>query len=187
MDRQLQEQQDAAEARELHWAANKHKKPRPFYHWFAKVDHPAPEESSQRSSTSTVLSTTPQRLVPQTITMPSTIKKRKSLASSSSNISVQKPPALEVPNEKKLHYGNMVKHQTNTTPMTRLPLPVNFLTLCLIWQPSQRRKTMIKMMFSLASGLYQIQIQTQIHPLQALLIHLCPIHLTQKIAHFVLF
>ena len=29
MDRWLQEQQDAAEARELHWAANKHKKTRP--------------------------------------------------------------------------------------------------------------------------------------------------------------
>ena len=69
MDRRLQEQQDAAEAGELHWAANKHKKPRPFYHWFAKVDHPAPEELSQRSSTSTVLSTTPQGLLPQTITM----------------------------------------------------------------------------------------------------------------------
>ena len=36
MDRRLQERQDAAEARELHWEANKHKEPRPFYHWFAK-------------------------------------------------------------------------------------------------------------------------------------------------------
>ena len=72
---------NAADARELHWEANKHKEPRPFYHWFARVHHPSSAESDQQSTTSTVLSTTPQGLLPQTITAPSKIKKRKSLES----------------------------------------------------------------------------------------------------------
>ena len=85
MERRLQEKQDAAEARELHWEANKHKEPRPFYHWFAQVHHPPSAESAQQSSTSTILSTTPQGLLPHTITAPSTIKKRKSLESPALN------------------------------------------------------------------------------------------------------
>ena len=35
-----------------------------------------------------------------------------------SSPSVQKPPALDVPNEKKLRYGNMVQHQSTANPMT---------------------------------------------------------------------
>ena len=122
---------NAADACELHWEADKYKEPRLFYHWSAKVHHPTSTESAQQSSTSTLLSTTPSGLLPQTVTMPSTIKKRKSLASSSSNISVQKPPALKVPNKKKLHYGNMVQHQTNTNPMptptSQLPDTMSYL------------------------------------------------------------
>ena len=69
---------NAADAPELHWEANKHKEPRPFYHWFARVQHPSSAKSDQQTTTSTILSTTPQGLVPQTITAPSTNKKRES-------------------------------------------------------------------------------------------------------------
>ena len=90
---------------------------------------------------STVLSTTPHGLLPQTITMLSTIKKRKSLKSSSPDTLVQKPPALDLQDEKKLRYGNMVQHQTGTNPMTT---PTSQLPdTMLIWQPSQPHKTMI--------------------------------------------
>ena len=109
---------DAADACELHWTANKYKEPRPFYHLFAKVHHPTSTESAQQSSTSTLLSTTPYGLLPQTVTMPSTIKKRKNNTPSSPDTPAPKPPVLVLPNEKKLHYGNMVQHQTNTNPMT---------------------------------------------------------------------
>ena len=120
---------NAADARELHWEANKHKEPRPFYHWFACVQHPSSAESDQQSTTSTVLSTTPQGLVPHTITAPSTIKKRKETLTP--NAPVQKPPALVLPNEKKLHYGNMVQHQSSanptTTPTSQFPDTMNYL------------------------------------------------------------
>ena len=122
---------NAADARELHWEANKHKEPQPFYHWFAHVHHPSSAESDQQSATSTVLSTTPQGLLPQTITAPSTIKKRKSLESPAPNSPVQKPSALDLPNEKKLHYGNMVQHQSTanptTTPTSQFPDTMNYL------------------------------------------------------------
>ena len=131
MDRQLQERQDAAEDRELHWEANKLKEPRLFYHWFAQVHHPPSAESAQHSSTSTILSTTPKCLIPHTITVPSTIKKRKSLESPALHSPVQKPSALDLPNEKKLHYGNTVQHQSTanptTTPTNQLPDTMNYL------------------------------------------------------------
>ena len=48
---------NAADARELHWEANKHKEPHPFYHWFTRVDHPAPTNPSPQSSNNTVYNT----------------------------------------------------------------------------------------------------------------------------------
>ena len=118
---------NAADARELHWEANKHTEPRPFYHWFAQVHHPPSAESAQQSSTSTILSTTPQGLIPHTITAPSTIKKKKK--SLAPNSPVQKPSALDLPNDKKLHYGNMVQHQSSanppTTPTSQFPDTMN--------------------------------------------------------------
>ena len=77
---------NAADARELHWEANKHKEPRPFYHWFAHVQHPSSAESDQQSTMSTVLSTTPQGLVPHTITAPSTVKKRRKTPNTTNHI-----------------------------------------------------------------------------------------------------
>ena len=65
--------------------------------------------------------------VPHTITAPSTIKKRKK--SPIPNAPVQKPSALDLPNEKKLHYGHMVQHQSSanptTTPTSQFPDTMN--------------------------------------------------------------
>ena len=97
--------------------------------WRHHVDHPEPTNSSPRSSTSPILSTTPKGLIPQTITAPSTIKKRKQ--SPAPNFPVQKPSALDLPNEKKLHYGHMVQHQSSanptTTPTSQFPDTMNYL------------------------------------------------------------